>query len=122
VRRESVGVVIRSMTIFCLPNLMLRFATVSSLYGGASQLTPDEAVAVFEHHNRQPSDLLPFDDYVTQVRPRELHVWNGMTVLLGAARFGPRRNASKRPTLRGASNSAHAAVASLEMHRSAQLR
>jgi hypothetical protein len=32
-----------------------------------------------------------------------LQVSNGMMVLLGAARFGPPRNASERPTLRGAS-------------------
>jgi hypothetical protein len=32
-----------------------------------TQVTPDEAAAVFEHHNRQPSDLLPFETYVTDL-------------------------------------------------------
>jgi hypothetical protein len=30
-------------------------------------VTPDEAAAVFEHHNRQPNDMLPFDAYVTEL-------------------------------------------------------
>ena len=48
-----------------------------------------------QHHEPRASS--------SYVLAASLQVWNGMMVLLGAARFGPRRNAPERPTLRGAS-------------------